>query len=139
MSQQTDTQQALASIMDRGCQYASTLYRDALAQFGLIGSISAPENPYNNTQAESFMKTLKVVYLAGFKTFRDVANGSPYFIEQIWMYSALGSQSSNKFEAQLARQAACISRPDWSSPNVSVQRRVIGQRELTGVSRDGAA
>jgi transposase InsO family protein len=40
--------------------YASRLYCDVLAQFGLIGSISAPANPYNNAQAESFMKTLKV-------------------------------------------------------------------------------
>lgn len=129
LSQQIDTPLALAALnaayaarqpaaetcihhTDRGCQYASRLYRDALAQFGLIGSMSAPANPYNNAQAESFMKTLKVedVYLAGFETFRDVANRLPYFIEQIYnerrMHSALGYQSPNKFEAQLARQAA---------------------------------
>lgn len=129
LSQQIDTPLALAALnaayvarqppagtcihhTDRGCQYASRLYRDALARFGLIGSMSAPANPYNNAQAESFMKTLKVeeVYLAGFETFRDVANRLPYFIEQIYnerrMHSALGYQSPNKFEAQLARQAA---------------------------------
>jgi len=50
------------------------------------------------------MKTLKVeeVYLAGFETFRDVANRLPYFIEQICnerrMHSALGYQSPNESE-----------------------------------------
>jgi putative transposase len=44
---------------DRGCQYASALYRDSLEEFGLIGSMSAPANPYHNAQAESFMKTLR--------------------------------------------------------------------------------
>ncbi len=129
LSQRIDTQLALAALnaaysarqpaagtcihhTDRGCQYASRLYRDALAQFGLIGSMSAPANPYNNAQAESFMKTLKVeeVYLSGYETFKDVANRLPYFIEQIYnerrMHSALGYQSPNKFEAQLALQAA---------------------------------
>jgi putative transposase len=95
-------------------QYASRLYRDVLVRLGLIGSMSAPGNPYNNAQAESFMKTLKVeeVYLAGFETFRDVANRLPYFIEQIYnerrLHSALGYQSPNKFEAQLALQALTV-------------------------------
>ncbi len=97
---------------DRGCQYASALYRDALVELGLIGSMSAPANPYHNAQAESFMKTLKVeeVYLAGYETFNDVASRLPYFIEQIYndkrMHSALGYQSPNQFEAQHAPQAA---------------------------------
>jgi putative transposase len=45
---------------DRGCQYASAAYRDALSRYGLVGSMSAVGNPYDNDQAESFMKTLKV-------------------------------------------------------------------------------
>jgi len=97
---------------DRGCQYASALYREALEQFGLLGSMSAPANPYQNAQAESFMKTLKVeeVYLAGYEKFSDVAARLPYFIEEIYnerrMHSALGYQTPNQFEAQHARQAA---------------------------------
>ena len=58
------------------------------------------------------MKTLKVkeVYLAGHEKFDDVAARLPYFIEEIYnerrTLSALGYQSPNHFEAQLAQQAA---------------------------------
>jgi len=58
------------------------------------------------------MKRLKVaeVYLAGYETFADVAERLPRFIEDVCntrrMHSALGYQSPNEFEAQLARQAA---------------------------------
>jgi transposase InsO family protein len=41
-------------------------------------------NPYDNAQAESFMKTLKVeeVYLMEYETFGDVAASLPRFIER---------------------------------------------------------
>ena len=55
----------------RGCQFTSSEYRRALTRYGLVGSMSAPANPDDNSQAESFTKTLKVeeVYLAGYETF----------------------------------------------------------------------
>ncbi|HMD28393.1 MAG TPA: hypothetical protein VKH13_07485, partial [Steroidobacteraceae bacterium] len=40
-------------------QYAADLYRKALANFGLRGSMGRRGNPYDNAKAGSFMKTLK--------------------------------------------------------------------------------
>lgn len=97
---------------DRGSQYASAEYRRALKDFGFRGSMSLVGNPYDNAQAESFMKTLKVeeVYLAGYETFNDVALRLPRFIEQIYndrrLHSALGYRSPTEFERETARQAA---------------------------------
>jgi len=59
---------------DRGSQYASEIYRNVLADSGLVGSMGRRGNPYDNAKAESFMKTLKVeaVYLMDYQTFEDV-------------------------------------------------------------------
>ncbi|MFS8037373.1 IS3 family transposase [Xanthobacter sp. AM11] len=50
---------------DRGSQYAAGRYRQALAEHGLVESMGRRGNPYDNAEAESFMKTLKIeaVYL----------------------------------------------------------------------------
>jgi putative transposase len=42
---------------DRGSQYAAEAYRQLLAEHGLVGSMGRRGNPYDNAQAESFMKT----------------------------------------------------------------------------------
>ena len=44
---------------DRGVQYASAAYTDLLQQYRITISMSRKANPYDNAQAESFMKTLK--------------------------------------------------------------------------------
>jgi putative transposase len=42
---------------DRGSQYASEIYRNVLADNGLVCSMGRRGNPYDNAKAESFMTT----------------------------------------------------------------------------------
>jgi transposase InsO family protein len=94
---------------DRGVQYAAYDYVDDLNAAGFLISMSRKGNPYDNAQAESFMKTLKneEVYLWDYKTFNDVKKRIPYFIEEVYnekrLHSALGYCPPNEYESLVAR------------------------------------
>ena len=89
---------------DRGVQYASGDYRQALAQAGLVASMSRKGNCYDNASMESFWSTLKMelVYRRDFAT-RDQARTEIFdFIEVFYnrrrSHSAINFLSPVDFE-----------------------------------------
>ena len=93
---------------DRGVQYASTEYRQRLADHDITVSMSRPGNPYDNAKAESFMKTLKTEEVDG-RSFKDIEDARRFigvFIDTIYnterLHSALGYCPPLEFETNFA-------------------------------------
>jgi putative transposase len=93
---------------DRGANYASHAYRQALAQYGLIASMSRKGNCYDNAFIESFWSTLKAELGCGrrhYDTIADARSAIFQYIEGYYnrrrLHSALGYRSPLDFEAQL--------------------------------------
>jgi transposase InsO family protein len=93
---------------DRGVQYASREYTGVLEAHGIIPSMSRPGNPWDNAQAESFIKTLKreEVYCREYKEYDDLSQHLEAFIDQYYnrqrLHSALGYRTPAAFEAAAA-------------------------------------
>ena len=91
---------------DRGVQYASGDYRQALSQAGLIASMSRSGNCYDNAAMESFWSTLKLelVYRQDFQTRAQARTRIFDYIESFYnrqrTHSALGYRSPVDFEIQ---------------------------------------
>ena len=95
---------ALVHHSDRGIQYACDDYIARLEAAGILPSMSRIACPYDNAQAESFMKTLKAEEVNG-RSYRDLAHAKAEigrFIEQVYnrqrLHSALGYLSPEEFE-----------------------------------------
>lgn len=96
---------------DRGVQYACRDYTAVLAAHDIQPSMSRIGNPYDNAQAESFMKTLKQEEVDG-RNYRDLDHARDAigaFIEDVYnrqrLHSALAYRPPAEFEADLARPA----------------------------------
>jgi transposase InsO family protein len=92
---------------DRGSQYGSTPFRNALTKAGLRQSMSARANPYENAWTESFIGTLKLEMLQE-GCFEDASDARLEIFDYIEGYynthrkhSAIGYQTPNQFEAQI--------------------------------------
>jgi len=89
---------------DQGYQYCSKEYVKILKDSGIKISMSGKGNPYDNAKMESFFRTLKVeeVYMSEYRTFEDVLNSIPYFIEEVYnskrLHSSLGYIPPEEFE-----------------------------------------
>ena len=92
---------------DRGCQYASSVYRSALAANGCVASMSRRGNCYDNAAMEAFWSTLKheLVYRRDFRTRAEATTAIFDYIESFYnrvrLHSALGYQSPLDYEANL--------------------------------------
>jgi transposase InsO family protein len=91
---------------DRGIQYASGAYRNALARASLVPSMSRKANCYDNATMESFWSTLKLelIYRRTFQT-RQQARAEIFdYIETFYnrqrAHSALGYLCPVDFELQ---------------------------------------
>jgi transposase InsO family protein len=94
---------------DRGVQYASSAYTDLLKERGIRISMSRRGNPYDNAQAERFMRTLKYeeVYLFEYETMAEARARIGQFLEEVYnqkrLHSAIGYMPPAEFEQQLCQ------------------------------------
>lgn len=109
MALQTRTiQPGLVHHSDQGVQYASFEYVAVLHRHDIQISMSRAGNPYDNAQAERFMRTLKEeeVYLNDYETFPEVRTSIRHFIEAVYnrkrLHSAIGYLTPVEFEASLS-------------------------------------
>jgi transposase InsO family protein len=92
---------------DRGVQYASHDYTAQLEQHGIRISMSRRATPYDNAQAESFIKTLKYeeVYRTECRNLEEARLSIGTFLEKIYnqerLHSALGYRPPIEFERSL--------------------------------------
>jgi len=96
---------------DRGSQYASADYRDALTAHDMIQSMSRTGDCWDNSVAESFFATLEHELLAGtqFHSHREAHAAIYAFIEHWYnperLYSTLQYMSPQQYEQQLRQMA----------------------------------
>jgi len=91
---------------DRGSQYASRDYREALASHGMVASMSRRACCYDNAAMESFWHTLKVelIHRRSFQTRAEATQAIFEFIEvfynRVRRHSSIGYVSPVEFERQ---------------------------------------
>jgi putative transposase len=94
---------------DRGVQYASHDYVALLREHNVRISMSRVGTPYDNAQAESFMKTLKYeeVYRGEYRNLEEARLSIREFLETIYnqqrLHSALGYRPPAEFEKNFLR------------------------------------
>jgi transposase InsO family protein len=99
---------------DRGVQYASRDYTQVLEQRSIRISMSRGGNVYDNSLAESFIKTLKYeeVYRTEYQNLEEAKASMQQFLEKIYnqkrLHSALGYRPPREFEKSLSVSASRI-------------------------------
>lgn len=96
---------------DRGVQYASKAYVEALLNKKVVGSMSSTGNAYDNAFAESWMKTFKIeeVYMNEYENYEQAHNDIKKFIEEVYnkkrLHSAIGYVPPEEYEQKALMEA----------------------------------
>ena len=86
---------------DRGVQYASNAYKDALKKKGMIQSMSRSGVPYDNAPMESFWSTVKVGCVYG-KRFRTKKEAKKAIFQYVFgFYNTHRYHTSNGLETPI--------------------------------------
>jgi putative transposase len=114
--------QPLIHHSDRGCQYTSLEYNQALKQAGITPSMSATGYCYHNAAMESFWSTLKreigvKCFLSQAQARREVFAYIETFYNRKRLHSSLGYQSPEQFEKEkLKAKFERKERHKWERP-----------------------
>ena len=102
-------QPGLVHHSDRGVQYACPAYTELLDTHEIQISMGRRGNPYDNAQAESFIKTLQYeeVYMMEYEDLAEAQARIGYFLAEVYnrkrLHSALGYVPPAEFEQLLVR------------------------------------
>jgi len=112
MAQRTITPN-LVHHSDRGTQYAANVYTNLLKEQGIRISMSRSGNPYDNAQAERFIKTLKYeeIYLNEYDNLAEARFRIGDFLEEVYNHKRLHSKLGYVPPAEFEQSFSLLTRP----------------------------
>lgn len=110
---QRELTRPLVHHSDRGSQYAAAVYCKLLKEQGIRISMSRTGNPYDNAQAERFIKTLKYeeVYLNDYENLAQARYYIGHFLDDVYNHQRLHSKLGYLPPAEFERSFATVNRP----------------------------
>jgi putative transposase len=123
---------ALVHHSDRGSQYTSAEFTQALDDAEVLGSLGSTGDAYDNALAESFVDSFKTELVAE-RTWRSVAQAELAIVEWVaWfnhgrLHSSIGDVPPVEFEQDYAERIATEPPPGSTRPTGSLCRAALEQ------------